>query len=139
MTRNQIRSYRDLEAWQEAMDLADMGYDLIAQFPRSEQYRLVDQLQRALVSVPSQIAEGHPQTTRAFYNKLRIAQGELAEAKTQMEFAMRRGYIRAAECERFLDAANQVGKKISALMGAMRRRMQERGAAAGDDLDEDEG
>ena len=53
-----IKSYRDLKAWQEAMRLADQVYDVTEKYPKTQLYILVNQTQRAAVSIPSNIAEG---------------------------------------------------------------------------------
>ncbi len=84
------RSYKDLIAWQKAMDLVAAVYAVTEQFPRPEIYSLCDQIRRAAVSVPSNIAEGqahyHP---REFLHFLRHARGSLAEMETQLLIATR--------------------------------------------------
>jgi len=62
-----VRSYRDLVVWQRAMDLVESGYRLTGRFPREELYGLTSQLRRALVSVASNIAEGHNSLSTAVY------------------------------------------------------------------------
>ena len=88
-----IRSHRDLEAWQVAMDLVDEIYRLSELFPDRERFGLQSQLRRAGVSVPSNIAEGQARPIRAALNQLSIALGSLAEIDTQMEIARSRGYV----------------------------------------------
>lgn len=63
MTKGAVRSYRDLVAWQKAMQLARAVYQATREFPREELYGLVSQMRRAAVSVPSNIAEGHARRT----------------------------------------------------------------------------
>ena len=89
---------------------------------------MADQLQRALVSVASNIAEGHPQTTRAFRNKLRLALGELFEAQTQVDIALRRKYITSEQAERFQEHATIVGKQMSALRRSLGQRLDQEAA-----------
>jgi four helix bundle protein len=96
-----IKSHRDLEAWQVAMDLVDQVYDLTQSFPPKEMYGLQGQLRRAAVSVPSNIAEGQARPLRAALNQLSIAVGSLAEMDTQMEIARRRKYVADTDLERF--------------------------------------
>ena len=55
----QLRSYRELSAWQKAMDLAEECYAASAAFPSEERFGLTQQLRRCCVSIPSNIAEGH--------------------------------------------------------------------------------
>ena len=120
-----VRGYRDLECWQRAMDLVVEGYALTRDFPPEERYSLSNQLQRSLTSVPSNLAEGHPKSTREFLNRMSIAQGELSEAQTQVELACRLDYISKAQEQLFLEHATIVAKQISALMGKVAKRLNE--------------
>ena len=86
-------NYRELIAWQKAMDLADAVYAMTESWPKHELYGLVSQIRRAAVSVPSNIAEGHGNDTpAAFVRFLRLAYGSLLEVETQTLLAGRRGY-----------------------------------------------
>jgi four helix bundle protein len=96
-----IKSHRDLEAWQLAMDLVDEIYNLTDGFPDRERFGLQSQLRRAAVSVPSNIAEGQARPLRAALNHLSIAVGSLAEIDTQIEVAVRRKYLDRANLEPF--------------------------------------
>lgn len=89
-----VLSFRDLDAWQVAMDLVITTYELCRRFPSDEQYDLVRQMRRAAVSVPSNIAEGHANGPGLRYrNHVRIALGSLGELATQLEIALRLGYV----------------------------------------------
>lgn len=91
---NSQKPHRNLVAWQIAMDLADSIYRVTATFPKEEIYGLVSQLRRAAVSVPSNIAEGAAgRTTHQFVNFLSNAIGSLNELDTQLELALRLGYL----------------------------------------------
>jgi len=82
------KSYRDLVAWQKAMDLVTAIYRLTASFPKEEVYALTSQLRRAAVSVPSNIAEGQGRHGAAeFRHFLRQASGSLMELETQVMIA----------------------------------------------------
>ncbi|HEX3144767.1 MAG TPA: four helix bundle protein [Pyrinomonadaceae bacterium] len=82
----QIRSFRDLRVWQAGIDLVRSVYELTLNFPRSEVYGLASQMQRAAVSIPSNIAEGHArESTKEYLHHLSIAQASLAELETQIE------------------------------------------------------
>jgi four helix bundle protein len=75
-------SYRDLRVWQQAMDLTIEVYEAVAQFPRHEQSGLSDQLRRAAVSVPSNIAEGKGHRSGLeFARYLYHARGSLLEVR----------------------------------------------------------
>lgn len=90
----QVRSYKDLIVWQKAMDLVELVYHLTKLFPKDEQYGLSNQLRRAAVSIPSNIAEGQARNSTAeFRNFLSIARGSLAELETQLLIAERLNYI----------------------------------------------
>ena len=83
-----IRTFRDLIAWQKAMDLARIVYRETVQMPDSEKFGLTNQMRRSAVSIPSNIAEGHGRQSRPDYLRhLRIARGSLAELSTQYELA----------------------------------------------------
>ena len=88
-----IRSYRDLEAWQSAMDLADLVYTITDKFPRSERFGLVFQMRKACVSIPSNIAEGSRHRLPGYISRVIIALGEHAELETQALIGQRRKYI----------------------------------------------
>jgi len=78
------QSYRDLLVWQKSIELCIKVYEACRDFPRSETYGLMDQMKRASVSVPSNIAEGQArQYAREFRHFLSIANGSLAELDTQ--------------------------------------------------------
>src|SRR6476646_11745789 len=84
-----VRTFRDLIAWQRAMVLAKEVYRVTGGMPESEKFGLTNQMRRAAVSIPSNIAEGHARQSRADYLKfLRIARGSLAELATQVELAV---------------------------------------------------
>ncbi|MEB3214027.1 MAG: four helix bundle protein, partial [Leptolyngbyaceae bacterium] len=76
MVAGKIQSYRDLEVWQQGMNLAEACYQLTKAFPKEEVYGMVSQIRRAAVSIPANIAEGYGREYRNEYIKfLRIAQG----------------------------------------------------------------
>jgi four helix bundle protein len=84
-----VRNYRDLVAWQRAMEFVEAVYELSRQFPSDERFALTNQLRRAAVSVPSNIAEGEGRFSKADFNRfLSMALGSLREAETQVEIAI---------------------------------------------------
>src|SRR5437867_7029367 len=86
---SEIKTYRDLIAWQKAMELVKTVYRLTAKMPESERFGLTTQMRRAAVSIPSNIAEGYARQTTADYIKfLRMARGSMAELSTQIEIAI---------------------------------------------------
>jgi len=99
-----VNNYRDLKVWQMAMKLTEDIYRTTESFPSRETYALANQLQRAAVSILSNIAEGHARSsTKDYLRFVSISQGSLAEAETQLELAHRLGYIPQAELLCLLD------------------------------------
>ena len=89
-----ISDYRDLEVWKKSMTLCEKVYSYVRMFPQEEKFALGDQLRRAVVSIPSNIAEGNGRLSQADYSHfLGIARGSLHEVCTQLELAERFGYI----------------------------------------------
>ena len=116
-----ITSHRDLIAWQEALTLVEIVYRDTAKFPKEETFGLKMQLRRAAVSVPSNIAEGSARiTTGELVQFLGIARGSLAELETQLELAVRLGFL--AESAVATAQANRVGRLVSALLKSLQRR-----------------
>ena len=117
-----MRSCRELVVWQKAVDLVVEIYGITRAFPKSELYGLASQMQRAAVSVPSNIAEGQAlKQTRAYLRHLSIASGSLAELETQLEIASRLGYL-TAEYEVVFEQANEVGRMLSALRNGVQKK-----------------
>src|SRR4029077_2518728 len=116
-----IRSHRDLEAWQVAMNLVDRIYSLTERFPDKERFGLQAQLRRGAVSVPSNIAEGQARPIRAALNHLSIAVGSLAEIDTQIDLARRRNYINQADLERCCALVKSAARLTRGLARAKKR------------------
>ena len=115
--------YSDLMVWQKAMDLVQMVYDESSKFPKEERFGLANQLRRAAVSVPSNIAEGHGRkTTRAYLNHLSIAFGSLMEIETQLRIADRLSYLADGRLPVLLDRTDEIGKMLSGLMRSLSDR-----------------
>ena len=111
-----VLHYRDLVAWQRGMDFVEAIYRLTQKFPREELYGLTNQLRRAAVSVPCNIAEGQGRGVgREFAHHLRIANGSRQEAETQLLLAVRLGYVTEAEAAPALGLADECGRLISGL------------------------
>jgi four helix bundle protein len=90
-----IKTFRDLIAWQRAMELARVIYAQSRLMPDVERFGLINQMRRAAVSVPSNIAEGYArQSTLDYLKFLRIARGSLAELSTQFEIAVTTGLLK---------------------------------------------
>ena len=109
----QIRSFRDLRVWQAGIELIESSYAVTSKFPRNEVYGLCSQMQRAAVSVPSNIAEGHArESTKEYLQHLSIAQASPAELEMQLEIAWRLNYVTEAELGSFAKSNNRARKTI---------------------------
>ena len=108
-----MASYRELIVWQKAMELVEEVYRLSKLLPREETYALSDQMRRAVVSVPSNIAEGHGRNyEKEFLRFLSIAQGSRAELDTQIEICIRLKYIDEEQVVAAQNLSNEVGKML---------------------------
>jgi len=118
-----IRSYRDLRIWQDAMDLAEMGYKLTRTFPREEMFGLAAQIRRAAASIPANIAEGHGrENTQFFIQYLRIAQGSIKELETHLMLAERVGVLGKGSIEEPLRASESLGKMVRLLIRSLQEK-----------------
>ena len=126
-----IVSYKDLDGWQKAMELAERCYRITDRFPKAEQFGLTIQIRRAAVSIASNIAEGHNRRTRqAYANFVSIALGSQAELETQLELAVRLGLLDRAAAEPVIALAGDVGRilhGLSRVLESSNRRSSEQG------------
>ena len=113
-----MRGHKELIVWQKAMDVVIAAYELTKSFPKTEIYGLASQIQRAAVSVPSDIAEGHAlKQTQAYARHLAIANGSLAKLETQLEIADRLGYL-SPESRQVIDRLQKWGECYGVYGGA---------------------
>jgi four helix bundle protein len=106
------------------MDLVEAVYGLTQASPRQEIYGLASQLQRAAVSIPSNLAEGHTREhTREYYHHVSIARASLAEVETQCEIANRLGYLGAKDLQRVLQESASLGRQLTSLRDSLARRL----------------
>jgi four helix bundle protein len=116
--------YKDLIAWQKAMDLVSVLYDATDDFPKRETYSLTDQMRRAAVSIPSNIAEGQAHfSRREFRHFLRHSCGSLAELETQVLIAQRRNYLTESQTTELLKRTHEVGRILSGLLNSLKERI----------------
>ena len=115
--------YRDLVAWQKAMDLVERVYVASAVFPREEQYGLTAQLRRAAVSVPSNIAEGQGRRSSddEFVRFLQISVGSLCELETQLELAVRLKFLTKPQAVDLRACSDEVGRLVNGLIRSKKR------------------
>ena len=110
-------SYRDLKVWQEGMNLVVRLYAVTTNFPGDERYGLVQQIRRAAVSIPSNIAEGYGRrTAKQRYSFLENALGSTFELETQIELSARLGFLDESDANEIGDAIRRIGRSLAALM-----------------------
>ena len=98
------------------MDLVEALYELTANFPKKEEYRLTNQLLRAAISIPANIAEGQRRSTRKDYAKfISIAHGSTAEVETFLIVASRVKYASDEKIRPHLEAADEISRMLNAL------------------------
>ena len=118
--RAAIKNFRDLRVWQAAMDLVEQIYLLTCAFPKHELHGLVSRMQRAAVSIPSNIAEGQTREyTKEYLHHLSIARSSLAELETQLEIALRLKYCSEEHHRKLVEQTDSLGKQLSTLRGAL--------------------
>lgn len=116
----EIKSYRDLIAWQKAMELCQEVYRLSQRFPADERFGLTAQIRRCAVSVPSNIAEGYGRGRQQDYLRfLRMARGSLYELETQIVLAVRLGFIDADAAGPCAGLAREVDRILCSLIRAV--------------------
>jgi four helix bundle protein len=115
-----IRNYRDLLAWQSAMDLTEAIYMATASWPRSEVFGLTRHAREAAVSVPCKIAEGQGRRADAeFRHFLSIAHGSIREVETCVLLGQRLQYLAAPDAERLLEHTSEVGRLVTGLASVL--------------------
>ena len=115
-----IKSFRDLVVWQNAMKLAESVYRVAGSMPATELYGLTRELKRSAVSIPSNIAEGKGRgRTGHFIHHLVIALGSEAELQTQLELAVRLGFIPSASAQPLLESASEIGRMLNGLIASL--------------------
>jgi four helix bundle protein len=114
--------FKDLIVWQRAMNLVVDVYHLTDGFPKREVYSLTDQIRRAAVSIPSNVAEGQAHHSRAeFAHFLRHSSGSLAELETQLLIAERLEYTEHDRIQALLKQVIEVGKLLNGLINSLKR------------------
>jgi four helix bundle protein len=117
-----LESYRQLKVWQLGMQLAKDVYLLTQKFPKHEIYGLSSQLQRSVVSIPANIAEGHARdSTKNYLRHLSIAQGSLAETETHLLLAESLKYAEPDQIAPILEKCTEERKMLSGLRRSLQK------------------
>lgn len=118
-------NYKELKVWQKAMDLTVEVYKLVKLLPKEETYALSDQMRRAVVSIPSNIAEGQGRNSdKEFIQFLSIARGSLWELETQIEICLRIGYIDQSLATNIYNLIAEISKMLNPLSNSLKPQNQ---------------
>lgn len=116
------QSYREVVVWQKAMQLVTEIYKATQCFPREEMFGLTSQTKRAVISVPSNIAEGQGRdSAKEFAYHLSVAYGSLMETETQLQIGANLGYLQNTEVNRLLEKTAEVGRLLNGLSRSIRQ------------------
>jgi four helix bundle protein len=116
-----VRKHQELRVWQESIYLVKEIYSLTAKFPKSELYALTSQMRKAVISIPSNIAEGAARNSnKEFLRFLYIARGSLSELETQLIIANELKYLEQS------NEAEKVIEKTYALLGGLIKNIKSR-------------
>ena len=121
-----ITHYKDLLVWQKSMDLAEKIYEAVKSMPKEELYGLSDQMRRAVISVPSNIAEGQQRSsTKDYIRFLHIARGSLGELETQIILCERLKYLEHEITYPLINQCDEIQRMISGLIKNLMQRIKE--------------
>jgi S23 ribosomal protein. len=116
------KPHKKLDVWQKTVDLVKQIYELTKTFPKNEDYSLTNQMRRAAISVPSNIAEGAArQTKKEFIQFLHMSQGSLSELDTHLEIAIRLGYLSDDQSKEPLEIMQNVDRMLSGLIKSLKK------------------
>lgn len=118
-----VRSYKELIVWQRSIELATATYRLTSTFPKHEQFGLISQMQRASISIPSNIAEGRCRRTKKDFTRfLHIAYGSGAEIETQMLIAQQLGYGEAIHFKEVQSLLDETMKMLNSMLHRLKAK-----------------
>ncbi len=117
-----VQGFKDLLVWQKSIDLVVSVYKLVKILPKEETYALSDQIRRAIVSVPSNIAEGFGRnSTKEYIQFLYISLGSASEVETQIIIGHRIGYFK--DIEQYIENINEIKKMLNGLISSLKRKI----------------
>lgn len=114
---DKIKSYKDLLVWQKSMDFCEFVYLSSHSFPSSEKFGLTNQIRRAVVSIPSNIAEGFGRKSNGDYSRfLKFSYGSTLELLTQWEIAKRIKYLEEEAYSKGVEKAQEIERMLASLI-----------------------
>ncbi|MGX9984891.1 four helix bundle protein [Soonwooa purpurea] len=119
-----MRTHKDLDVWKLSIDFVTEIYALTIRFPKEEQFGLINQIRRASVSVPSNIAEGAGRKSdKEFLQFLYISLGSVQEIATQILISLNLNYLTKSEYEILLIKLHQISKMLSGLIKSVKEKL----------------
>ena len=118
-----MKTHYDLNVWNDSIDLVKEIYKITIKFPREEIYGLTSQIKRAVISIPSNIAEGASrQTNKEFIQFLYIALGSASEVETQLIIAKELNFINDSDLNYLSNKLGKIKKMLNGLIKHLRDR-----------------
>ncbi|MBS2211604.1 four helix bundle protein [Carboxylicivirga mesophila] len=119
-----MKTYKEIHAWQKAMELVTDIYSITDSYPENEKFGLTNQIRRAAVSVPSNIAEGFGRNSLPdFIRFLNIARGSLFELQTQVEISLNLGFLARDNYGEIDAKTEEIAKLLNALIKSLKKKM----------------
>lgn len=124
---SKISSFKDLEVWRAAHEYVLAIYKTTASFPKTEEYRLTNQLIRASISIPANIAEGcGRKTTAELIHFLTISRGSTEECKYFIILCKDLGYIHVEEFTTLSYSLDSIGKMLNGLLNSLKQKVAQK-------------
>ena len=118
------QNYKQLNVWNKSMELTDAVYDLIEKMPKTEQFSLAAQLRRAVISVPSNIAEGNGRVSaKEFKQFFSVIKGSVYEVETQLLIGVRRQFFPQADAEIALSLCDDISRMLTGLIFHLNKKL----------------
>ena len=115
-----IKNYRELVVWKRAMELVVEAYSLVKHLPKEETYALSDQIRRAAVSIPSNIAEGNGRASTKDYSRfLSMARGSKYELETQLLICEKLNYLTKEQISKAMNLSEEIGRMLNVLIAKL--------------------
>ena len=119
-----VRDYKELKVWQKSMELVKSVYRLTKLLPKEETYALSDQMRRAAVSIPSNIAEGYDRKTdKELIHFLAVARGSCAELETQILIARDLGYFSENVSENTMLLCTEIRRMLNSFISIVKKQL----------------
>jgi four helix bundle protein len=116
-----MKNHKDLDVWKKSMLLAEQIYNLTKDFPTDEKYGLISQMKRAVISIPSNIAEGAARKgNKEFIQFMYIAMGSLSELETQILLSQRLQFVNSVD--NYLDQIEKIKQMLFGLIRYISKR-----------------